>query len=235
MTPEKRAAQVEAYRLVKQALSPSEWAEAERKGLVEGLVESVISDSEPPAGPLADFRAQVSGSLHGSDHHLDRHPDPKPMGQSFRSGPVTRSAADPVLQAWTSGDLDMMLKALPLQTSVIDRHFLLMGIVTQTYKRRSEVDMAAKCAEVAELHLSEIAEILPGLTSFLGVVPPVGTFQHYATLLTERGDFDRAVAVCETAMAHGLHDGTKSDYPGRIKRIRKKQASEFREGGAGHT
>ncbi len=45
-----------------------------------------------------------------------------------------------------------------------------------------------------------------------------------ATLLTEWGDFDRSVWVCELALYFGLDDGTKAGFPGRIERIRKKQA-----------
>ena len=55
-----------------------------------------------------------------------------------------------------------------------------------------------------------------------GVLPRVSTFQHYAAVLAERGEFERAVHVCEAAIAFGLHDGTKGGYEGRIERIKKK-------------
>ena len=108
-----------------------------------------------------------------------------------------------------------------------------VGIVNATYKRRSQAEMASKCAEVAELHLSEFSIIAPALRREMGgFLPRVTTFQHYATLLAERGDFDRAVAVCETAIEYGLQDKTKSGFSGRIERIRKAQARERREAGS---
>ncbi len=130
-----------------------------------------------------------------------------------------------VRDAWSSGNLDAMLRVLSVPTNRIDRHFLLMGIVKETYRMRADPLMAGKCAEISELHLAEFSGIAPALKRDMGgTLPRVTTFQHYAALLTERGDFARAVAVCELAMAYGLRDGTKSGFPGRIDRIRKKQA-----------
>ena len=51
------------------------------------------------------------------------------------------------------------------------------------------------------------------------------TFQHYATLLTERGEFDRAIQVCESAIGFGLDDETRGGYEGRIERIKKRAAA----------
>ncbi len=152
--------------------------------------------------------------------------DAFPKASVWRDG--KRVEVGPVFRAWTSQDLDAMLKVLTAPSNPIDRHFLLQGIVNATYKRRSEAAMAVKCAEVAELHLSEFPEIAPALERDLGILPRVVTFQLYATLLTERGDFDRAVAVCERAIEYGLQDGTKSGFRGRIERIRK-----MRRGGSG--
>ena len=56
-------------------------------------------------------------------------------------------------------------------------------------------------------------------------LPRVPTFQHYATLLTERGQFERVIQVCESAIGFGLDDGTKGGYKGRIERIKKKAAA----------
>ncbi len=130
---------------------------------------------------------------------------------------------DEVRDAWVSGDLERMLRAAELQTNLVDRHFLLQGIVKETYRRRSEPDMASLCARFAETHLAEFQAIAPALRADMGRVPRVLTFQHYATLLTEQGDFERAVWVCELAKYYGLADGTKAGFDGRIARIRKKQ------------
>jgi len=144
------------------------------------------------------------------------------VGESFilRFGKLVPT--DEVFNAWTSGDLDRMLRALDLQTNPIDRHYLLLGIVKETYRRRSEPAMASECARVAEMHLAEFQALGQALKSDGdGTLPRVPTFQHYATLLTEQGDFERAVWVCELAKDYGLEDGTKAGFDGRIARIRK--------------
>jgi hypothetical protein len=146
------------------------------------------------------------------------------MGGSFtlRSGKFV--PADEVFRAWTSGDLDQMLRVLNLQTNPIDRHYLLVGIVKETYKRRADAAMARECARVAEIHLAEFQELAQALKGDGdGTLPRVPTFQNYATLLAELGDYDRAVWVCELAKYYGLEDGTKAGFDGRIARIRKMQ------------
>lgn len=129
---------------------------------------------------------------------------------------------DDAFRAWTSGDLDEMLKALNIKTNLIDRHFLLMGIVDATYKNRSDPRMAQICTEIAETHLSEFTNIAPALKKEIdGILPRVTTFQHYATLLSEQGQFERAIEVCESALSFGFHDNTQSGFKGRIERIKK--------------
>lgn len=94
-----------------------------------------------------------------------------------------------------------MIGALGAKAKLVDRHFLLMAIVDQTYKQRSKPAMADKCAEVAQMHIEEFERIKPALKREFGKLPRVSTFQKYATLLTERGEFERAVEVCEIAIA----------------------------------
>ena len=132
---------------------------------------------------------------------------------------------DAVFNAWTSGDVKQMLRALGQHTNLIDRHFLLLRLAEETYRLRSDRAMAAECARVSEMHLAEFPQIAPALKAdFDGVLPRVSTFQNYAMLLTEQGDFERAVWVCQLALHYGLDDGTKAGFIGRVDRIRKKQA-----------
>jgi len=53
-------------------------------------------------------------------------------------------------------------------------------------------------------------------------LPRVPMFVQLAMVLTEDGDYDSAVHVCEKALAWGFDDGTKTGFAGRIDRIRKK-------------
>lgn len=151
-------------------------------------------------------------------------------GSAVPSTTVTRKGqtvpADAVFEAWTSGDLDKMLAVAEAPTNEIDRHFLLMSIVDQTYKLRQNPKTRSLCIKFAERHISEFAGIAPVLKAeHNGVLPRVSTFQKYATLLTEDEQFERAIQVCEAAINYDLSDGTKSGFAGRILRIRKKAVS----------
>ena len=137
--------------------------------------------------------------------------------------------ADEVFEAWTSGDLNKMLAALPKRTNPIDRHFLLQGIVQATYRRRSDQRMRQICKDVGRQHIAEFKDIAPALkTDMGGMLPRVVTFQHVATVFAEDREYEEAIKVCETAIAFGLFDGTKGGFNRRMARISKKQESERR-------
>jgi len=179
-------------------------------GLVVGLVFVVIAKSSN--------KDKVSNNQGEEDNG--------PTGQGKRW--VVRQGealeADEVFDAWTSGSLDQMLAAMEKPTNPIDRHFLLLQIVEHTYKNRTDPEMADLLAATAEKHIQEFPGIAPKLKEDMhGILPRVPTYQHYATLLTERGEYAQAIEVCEEALRLGLHDGTKSGFEGRIERIKKKR------------
>ncbi|VVB64842.1 Uncharacterised protein [uncultured archaeon] len=72
----------------------------------------------------------------------------------------------------------------------------------------------------------QLREVEPGRYQDKGGLsarfPHVPTFQYLATVYTEDGEYEKAIEVCENAIAFGLHDWTKGDYQARIKRIKKK-------------
>jgi hypothetical protein len=154
-------------------------------------------------------------------------PDSKGRAPSFRKKYVFRNGeareADSVFEAWTSGDLNAMLSQLDRRTNFVDRHFLLMNIVAQTYKHRDDPGMREACHKVSQIHIAEFPRLKPALKRSLGVLPRVPTFQQYPTLLAEDGRFDEAIAVCEQAIKFGLHGNTKTGFEGRIERIKRKQ------------
>jgi hypothetical protein len=130
---------------------------------------------------------------------------------------------DDAFDAWTSRDLEKMLSAFRNKTNPVDRHFLLMGIVDETYKRRNDPEMRKKCKDIAEIHIKEFPTIVPPLKKDMGgVLPRVSTFQQYSTVLTEDGEFEKAIEVCKLAISYHLNDGTNSGFEGRIERIAKK-------------
>lgn len=165
------------------------------------------STHSPRQRSNSSFRPRPASPASGSKHVIRQ-------GKSVR--------ADKVFEAWTSDDLERMKNARSQKTNPIDRHFLLMGIVEKSYKKRSDPEMAKLCSETAEEHIREFPEIAPALRQDMdGTLPNVTTFQTYAKLLQESGEYSRAIEVCEEAMRYGLHDGTKSGFEGRIDRIKK--------------
>lgn len=118
-----------------------------------------------------------------------------------------------------------MLAVIGIKCSRLDRHFLLLSIVGLTYKKRDDPRMRALCRQWSEVHISEFGKISPVLRKEIGFLPRVPTFQHYATILTEDGEFEKAIEVCRRAIAFGLDeslsDGTRPGYAGRIARIEK--------------
>lgn len=134
---------------------------------------------------------------------------------------------DEVYLARESNDLEKMLKATELETTLSNRHFLLQGIVRETYKLRKEEKYKNLCLKFSEKHLEEfniISQALKG--EFDGSIPRVTTFQHYSTLLTELEEYEKAIKTCEKAISFGLDDGTKGGYQGRIDKIKKKMISK---------
>lgn len=132
---------------------------------------------------------------------------------------------DEVYLAKQSNDLERMLKATELETSLSNRHFLLQAIVSETYRLRKEEVYKNLCLQFSEKHLKEFDEITKSLKEeFKGFTPIVTTFQYYSTLLTELEEYEKAIKVCVMAVSYNLDDGTKGGYHGRIKRIKKKMS-----------
>lgn len=51
--------------------------------------------------------------------------------------------------------------------------------------------------------------------------PKIYAFRDIAKFYDEEGEFDQAIAVCETARQYQIEDGTKTGFSGRIERIQK--------------
>ena len=154
----------------------------------------------------------------------------KPNKQESTTFTLRQGKSVPVDDAFwasNSGDLNQMLKAASGKTNPIDRHFLLQSIVAATYKLRKEEKYRKLCYEYAEKHLQEFPAIAPALKKDMGgTLPRITTFQHYAMILTEDGEYEKAISICESAIDYGLHDNTKSGFEGRITRIKKKLEKE---------
>lgn len=151
----------------------------------------------------------------------------KPERYIERNGKLKK--ADAVFDAWTSSDLSAMLSQLSVKTNLVDRHFLLMNIVKETYRNRQDPKMRETLLQVAQIHIDEFSKIKPALIRSTGCLPSVPTFQKYATVLTEDGNYNKAIEVCKLALKYGLHDGTKGGFEARITNIQKKREKESKK------
>jgi len=112
-------------------------------------------------------------------------------------------------------ELTRALRELDQTSDPIKRHFALQTVVTEAYRLRAEdPKMRELCRRIGTQHLSEFPTIAVALKPKWGYIPLVPTFRCLATLLAEDANFDEAVRVCETAIAHGVRDETTSGFEG---------------------
>jgi hypothetical protein len=150
-----------------------------------------------------------------------------------RTSRVTVPSADrdEARAAYKSGDFDRMVRAVSVETTWVDRHFLLALIVEKAYVTRKDPKRRAVCRRVGEIHLKEMPSIIPALkVHFKGYFPRIGTFERLSAVYAEDGDFEPAIEVCRQALGYGLTDNTKGGYAGRIERLQKKTIKKTPKG-----
>jgi hypothetical protein len=133
---------------------------------------------------------------------------------------------DEVYLAYIGGDLEKKLKVTEINTTPQNRNILLYNIVTDTYKLRKEEKYKNLCLKFSKIHLGEFPELVLKLRRSPEKQLGVPTFQYYSTLLTELGEYEKAIDVCQMAINYNVVDNTKGGYQGRIDRIKKKMISK---------
>ena len=135
-------------------------------------------------------------------------------------------------KAWTSGDIDSMMKSIEKisDAPLSDKHFLMLMIVKEAYKRRKENDRFRDiCKDIGWRHVNEFPALIKPLKKALRInfLPSVPTFKLLATVLTEEGSYSEAIRVCQLAIKYGIQDDTDTGFQGRIDRILKKQQKQI--------
>jgi hypothetical protein len=126
--------------------------------------------------------------------------------------------------AWSSYDLDRMVRALSLPTHAVTRYYLLASLLEQSYTRRTFPYWRRTCLAVGQMLIDEF----PGLRAAVrreldGMEPSHPAVERMATILTEDGDYDAAVRLCDAAISRGDTDGAVGHYLARIDWIRRQQ------------
>lgn len=127
-----------------------------------------------------------------------------------------------ILSVLASGEYRQELERLKKSNRVLSKHFLYLQLIDMAYSRREDPAMRNLLKKLAVAHIAAFDPIRKKFLQKYDILPRVPTFQYLATAYTEEEKYEKAIDVCEKAIAFGLHDGTKSDYAGRIERIKKK-------------
>ncbi|TRW48774.1 hypothetical protein FM042_07260 [Aliidiomarina halalkaliphila] len=165
--------------------------------------------SAPPAAPAPEKRAKVAPAKPSVDPVIkgESQTQPSPLG------------------AEVPNELEQPIAALEHESDAVARHRLYQTIIDASYKNRKDSGARALCKTYSQRHVEEFDKIAKPLKKANGgKLPHVATFQNYANLLAEEGNFDEAIAVCEQAMTFGLDDKTKSGFAGRKARLEKQKA-----------
>jgi hypothetical protein len=104
------------------------------------------------------------------------------------------------------------------------RHLIYISCLDQVYKKRSEDQKRHDLArDYAQAYVKEFPDLKPAVFENLGEAPKmVSAFKQLAILFEEDQEYEKALDICKNAMVHGLVDGTKTGYEGRMKRLSKK-------------
>ena len=134
-----------------------------------------------------------------------------------------------VFDASTSEDLASMLAVIDQPAKPLDRHFLLMSIIKETYRRRDDPIMRETCRRVGRRHLELLPKFVHPLKRLVGgFMPRVSTFEHLTMILSEDGDYDEAIRVAEMAVALKVFDDSFiAETKRQNERFQKKRAKQL--------
>lgn len=143
--------------------------------------------------------------------------------------------ADEVFEAWTSGNIPRMLRAVALPTNVLDRHYLLLTLVEALYRLRAGRAARKEMLRIGGMHLAEMPVLIDGLLRDARAVamstsddiglPSIPTFLLMVRVLCEDGRHDDALRVWRHARAVGYLDdgGLEKELAGVERRRQRSQ------------
>lgn len=191
------------------------------KNILLGIKKALFSsDLQKAKGNIEDIKIAYENEEEGelAEEEVEE-------GEEFTDEERKRGM-DEVYLAYISGDLDKKLKVTEINTIAKNRNILLYSIVIDTYKLRKEEKYKNLCLKFSKLHLQEFPELVLKLRRSPDKQLGIPTFQYYSMLLTESGQYEEAINVCEMAINYNVVDNTKGGYHGRIDRIKKKMISK---------
>lgn len=107
---------------------------------------------------------------------------------------------------------------------LIDAHFMYEEMAMGLHARRDIYDFALDlCIAYCKKDMNLFGSYKKALKKQWGNIPLIETIKQLAIIYEKAGKYEEALSVCQFAVDNGLDDGTKSGYPGRIERIKKKR------------
>ncbi|MEZ9198936.1 hypothetical protein AB4135_12805, partial [Shewanella sp. 10N.286.54.B9] len=121
---------------------------------------------------------------------------------------------------WANAKLSKAVSDTAEATDTLAEYTAMSAAVAECYKQRKQSEYVAYGASLAEQYVSLFTRYLAeAKTDVKGI-----GLMHMSTLLNDNGEFDAAIAICNTAIKQGVSDGTVTGFEGRITRIEKAKA-----------
>ncbi|MFV0596406.1 hypothetical protein [Shewanella sp.] len=126
------------------------------------------------------------------------------------------------LGSWANVTLQRAAEEYQSAETALARYNALQNVIAECYKQRKSAEYLAYGAAQHGLYLALFHSANAEKPKELEL--KTTGFMQLATLLNDTQDFDKAITLCQEAIALGLSDGTVTGFEGRISRIEKAQA-----------
>ena len=116
-------------------------------------------------------------------------------------------------------------KRLATESDPWQRHLIYLHEIENAYRnRRISMDDRIKAIDLSTRYIAEFSSLKSSVFENIQENPRIiPVFKMLAIMYEEEEVFDQAIDICKTALAHGIEDGTKTGFEGRIERLMKKQ------------
>mgnify|MGYP000341978733 CR=1 FL=1 len=160
---------------------------------------------------------------------IDKNRDRLQMERNGGESDSQESNQEEVVSAepWEKSEHILAMESLPETADPWEWHTVYTRGIEHAYKNRTtESRMVDIVVMYGGRYLARFPRIKSTVSDHLGDrARDISVFKHLAIVLDEVHAYDDAIKVCNTAISHGIVDGTRTGFAGRIKRIYQKKNS----------
>lgn len=111
--------------------------------------------------------------------------------------------------------------------NLMDIHYALNGLVEYYYSNRDSPPVNADfCIQYCKEDIDLFPQLHPLFMADLGSVPRIPAFQRLAMMYDHKGEYQKAIEICDLGIKYGLEDGTQGGFVARKERLQKKLEAE---------